>query len=106
MQHRAVNRMDLELDEGDADPGAGSGEGLARVAPEMPPEDGLPAVMTVDEVARLLRVNPKTVYEAVDRGEIPGVRRVGRVIRMSRDVVLRWLTEGQGRVSRSSRRSK
>ncbi len=62
-----------------------------------------PAVLTVDEVAALLRVERKTVYAATARGEIPGVRRVGSRLRVSRDRVLAWLAQGQDRVSRSRR---
>lgn len=60
-------------------------------------------VATVPEIASLLRVAAKTVYGMVERGELPGARRVGRTIRISRAAVLRWLSEGQGRVSRSRR---
>lgn len=59
------------------------------------------AVLTVDELADLLRVERKSAYAAIARGEIPGVRRIGRTLRVSRAAVLRWLLEGQGRVSRS-----
>ena len=58
----------------------------------------LPEILTVDEVAKLLRVNPKTVYAAIRRGDIPGARRIGATIRVSRDVVLRWI-DGQADVS-------
>ena len=68
-----------------------------------PAEGELAAVLTVDEVASLLRVERKTVYAAIQRGEIPGVRRVGSLLRISRDAVLEWLSQGQGRVSRSRR---
>ena len=61
----------------------------------------LPAVLSVDELADVLRIERKTVYAAISRGEIPGVRRIGRTIRISRDAVLSWLAEGQGRVPRS-----
>ncbi len=61
---------------------------------------GCPPVLTVDELAALLRTNRKTIYESVRLGKIPGVRRMGRSIRIHRDTVLRWLAEGQGRVSR------
>ncbi len=54
-------------------------------------EDESPAILTVDELAALLRVERKTVYAAIMRGDIPGVRRVGRSIRISRDAVLDWL---------------
>jgi excisionase family DNA binding protein len=62
---------------------------------------GLPPVLTVHELAALLRVDRKTVYNLISGGDIPGVRRLGKTIRISRDAVLRWLSEGQGRVSRS-----
>lgn len=58
--------------------------------------DVLPAVLTVDEVADLMRVDRKTAYSAIADGGIPGVRRIGRCIRVSRDELLRWLAEGQG----------
>jgi excisionase family DNA binding protein len=61
-----------------------------------------PPVITVDELAELLRLDRKTVYSAIQQGEIPGVRRIGRAIRISREAVVVWLREG--RASRSRRR--
>jgi excisionase family DNA binding protein len=61
------------------------------------------SVLNVDELAALLRVERKTVYGAIARGEIPGVRRVGTLLRVSRERVLAWLAQGQDRVSRSRR---
>lgn len=55
-----------------------------------------PEVLTVDEAAALLRVNRKTLYEAIRSGAIPGVRRIGRAIRVHRETMLRWM--GHGRV--------
>ncbi len=49
------------------------------------------SILTVDELADLLRVERKTIYAAITRGDIPGVRRVGRSIRISREAVLDWL---------------
>jgi excisionase family DNA binding protein len=63
----------------------------------------MPTVLTVDEVAQLLRVNRNTIYELFQRREIPGGRKVGRCIRFSRDVVVMWL-QGNCRDSRSHRR--
>jgi excisionase family DNA binding protein len=57
---------------------------------------GLPAVLTVEEVAGLIRVDRKTAHAAIDEGGLPGVRRLGRCIRISRDVFLRWLEQGDG----------
>jgi excisionase family DNA binding protein len=49
-------------------------------------------VLKVMEAAALLRVNEKTLREAIARREVPGVRRIGRVIRLSRGALLDWLS--------------
>lgn len=46
-----------------------------------PPE---PEFLTVDEAAALLRLNRKTLYESIRLGQVPGVVRVGRAIRIAR----------------------
>lgn len=51
----------------------------------------LPEVLTVDEVAAILKVNRKTVYRAIRRRAIPGVRRIGRSVRISSIALLGWL---------------
>jgi excisionase family DNA binding protein len=61
---------------------------------------GLPQVLTVEEVADLMRVDRKTAYAAIAEGGVPGVRRIGRCIRVSRDVLLRWLEQGDAKLSR------
>jgi excisionase family DNA binding protein len=57
---------------------------------------GLPPVLTPDDLAILLRMRKRAVLDAIVRGELPGVRRVGRKIRADRDTILRWLAEGNG----------
>lgn len=47
-------------------------------------------VLTVEEAAKLLRVGRNQLYDAVGRGDIPH-RRIGKSIRLSRSVLLRWL---------------
>jgi excisionase family DNA binding protein len=64
----------------------------------------LPRVLTPDELAKVLRVRRRSVYEAISRGDIPGVRRIGRKVRIDRDSVLAWMADGHGRAPRSSRR--
>jgi excisionase family DNA binding protein len=44
-----------------------------------------PPVLTVEELAAMLRIERKTAYAAIRRGEIPGTRRIGGVIRISRE---------------------
>lgn len=56
------------------------------------PKPKPPSVLTADEVAELLRVNRKTVYEAFHRGQLPG-HRIGNRIRFHRDEVLSLLRQ-------------
>lgn len=44
----------------------------------------LPEFLTVDETAELLRINRNSLYGAIKLGQIPGVMRIGRVIRIRR----------------------
>lgn len=55
-------------------------------------------VMTVQEVAELLRVSSTTVYTGLKAGDIPG-RKVGQQWRLSRVAVMAWLA-GQDDLSR------
>ena len=48
-------------------------------------------VLTVDEAAALLKVNRNTLYEGCARNEIPH-RRIGKLIRLSREGLMRWLS--------------
>lgn len=70
---------------------------------------GNPCIMTVDEIATLLRLNRKTVYELARQGKIP-VRRIGRSLRANRETLMRWLAEGaaprDGRRRRSAQRNR
>ncbi|AKF85846.1 hypothetical protein MFUL124B02_17640 [Myxococcus fulvus 124B02] len=57
-----------------------------------------PEFLTVDEAAALLRVNRKTLYEAIRLGQVPGVVRIGKALRI-RHAVLVDSTAGKGRDS-------
>ncbi len=81
----------------------GSTPSAATQAGRHPEEERDPesSVLNVDELATLLRVNRKTVYDALSRGQIPGAIRIGGRYRILRNAVLDWLADGQGRASRS-----
>ncbi|WP_395830372.1 helix-turn-helix domain-containing protein [Archangium violaceum] len=63
-------------------------------APRLPTPPGsdssAPEFLTVDEAAVLLRVNRKTLYESIRRGEVPGAVHLGRSVRLRRSVLLSW----------------
>lgn len=77
-------------------------------APTTSPVDtsrSIPLVLTVEEVAELLRVNRKTIYDAAARGEIPGVRRIGnRTLRFYGPALAQWLETGTGTKARRAAR--
>jgi excisionase family DNA binding protein len=76
------------------DPTAPSGPkqvGRGRKADRGPPDADTP--VTVKEAAAVLRVNPKTIYSAILRGQLQAIR-VGGVILIPRRVFEKMLREG------------
>jgi excisionase family DNA binding protein len=67
----------------------------ATDTPETPAQqttlDDLPDVLTVEQAAGVYRLGRKAMYEAVARGEVPGVIRLGRSIRISKHALARQL---------------
>jgi excisionase family DNA binding protein len=55
-------------------------------------------VMTVEEGAEFLRIGRNALYDAIGRGEVPH-RRIGRMIRLSRAALVRWLAGSCGAAS-------
>ena len=66
---------------------------LAAVERHLAPAVATSDVMTVREVAVFLRLDRKTVYDAIARGELPA-RRVGRRVVVSRTALIAWLASG------------
>jgi excisionase family DNA binding protein len=50
------------------------------------------AVLTIGEVAEMLRVHPTTVYRLLKRGDIPGFK-IGGNWRVSVNAFDRWMSE-------------
>lgn len=55
----------------------------------------LPAVLTVLETARMLRISRTLAYEGIARGEIPSVRIGRRILVPTHRLVLELLGEGE-----------
>jgi excisionase family DNA binding protein len=75
-------------------------EGVAEALGRVGAGDVSP-LMTVREVADLLRTTPKAIYHRVERGQLPGVVHDGDRILVRRADLLRWLAEGRGPSPRS-----
>ena len=63
---------------------------LGRVEVANTPEVGDDEVLTLGEVAKLLKVSPDAVRSRAEEGELPG-RRFGKEWRFARMAVLAWL---------------
>ena len=50
-----------------------------------------PIYLTPEEVADLLRTTRKAIYSRIDRGRLPGVRRVGGRLLVNRAELLAWV---------------
>lgn len=55
------------------------------------------SLMTVKEMAAMLRVSPQTLYKMLEQGEIPAVK-VGSQWRFDREKIKDWI-EGRAQVS-------
>jgi excisionase family DNA binding protein len=77
--------------------------GSSRAAPAGPElgEPGAGEVLTLEETAELLRVEPGDVLALIEAGELPA-RLLGRQWRLSRTAVLAWLA-GDGSPGRRAR---
>lgn len=63
--------------------------------------DDMLDVLDVREAAKLLRIHTDTLYNIVNRNEIPH-RRLGRAIRFSRAALMRWLEDAGWRSSKGT----
>jgi len=59
------------------------------------PRDNTARFLVVREVADVLRTSTAAIYAMVERGQLPGVTRVGRRILIHRDSLLDWLDESR-----------
>lgn len=51
----------------------------------------MPFLLTPREVASLLRTSRKSIYTMVERGQLPGITRIGKRLLLRRDDLLSWL---------------
>lgn len=48
-------------------------------------------LLTPDDVARVLRTSRVAIYKMQERGQLPGVRRIGRRLLFDRAALLDWM---------------
>jgi excisionase family DNA binding protein len=50
-------------------------------------------LLTPNEVAASLRTSRKAVYAMIERGQLPGIVRIGRRVLVREDALLDWLRQ-------------
>jgi len=70
----------------------------------MTTSSAMPTLLKVQEVADLLRTSAAAIYAMVERGQLPGVTRIGRRILVRRDALLDWLDQKSARSPKELRR--
>jgi excisionase family DNA binding protein len=67
---------------------------VARTDGREPGPGVLPAMLTIDEVARLLSCSTRTVYRLNDAGRMPRPVRLGALVRWNRTEIEQWIADG------------
>jgi excisionase family DNA binding protein len=55
--------------------------------------EGKPTLMTPGEVATVLRTSRKAIYAMIERGQLPGVIRIGRRVLIREQELVEWLRQ-------------
>ena len=64
----------------------------------------LPVLLTVDDVAELLRTTNRAIYAMIERRQLPGVVRIGRRVLFRSADLLDWLNQKSAPSQRSAQR--
>ena len=66
--------------------------------------DSESVLLTVSEVADVLRTSRKAIYAMIERGQLPGLRRIGRRVLIRRADLLHWLDHNCASSPKGARR--
>jgi hypothetical protein len=76
-------------------------ERLATLAEPSPPR--LPLLLTIGAFSALVGWSESATRHRIERGQLPGVRRIGGRVYLRRDEVLPFVLEGRGQSRERSR---
>jgi excisionase family DNA binding protein len=61
----------------------------------------LPLLLTADETGQLLRTSRSAIYAMIERGQLPGVTRIGRRVLIRSDLLMGWIDHNRAPSPRS-----
>ena len=62
--------------------------------------------MTIEEVAELLRISSRSVYNMAQTGELPGAIKIGNQWRINRELLMEWTMEQATKAPDKSKKRK
>ncbi len=83
---------------------AGRFASLHRSAQVATGTEALPLLLTVDDVAQLLRTTNRAIYAMTERRQLPGLVRIGRRVLFRTADLLDWLNQKSAPSHRSEQR--
>ena len=76
----------------------------ARQVSSLRGAEAQPVLLTVDDVAQLLRTTNRAIYAMIERRQLPGIVRIGRRVLFRTADLLDWLNQKSAPSQRSEQR--
>ena len=78
----------------DPEPEAFDAEAIRRSADQRPNTAKLPELLTIRELAKVLKLSPRSIWRLVKNHQLPAPVRIGGSIRWRADTITRWIDKG------------
>ena len=78
----------------DPEPDASAAEAIRRSADQHPNTGILPELLTIRELAKVLKLSPRSIWRLVKNHQLPAPVRIGGSIRWRADDITRWIDDG------------
>ena len=78
----------------DPEPEASDAEAIRRFADQHANPGKLRELLTIRELAKVLKLSPRSIWRLVKNRELPAPVRIGGSIRWRADVITRWIDAG------------
>lgn len=95
----AVNERNEHHHETNIRPNVSAKHSASEPAPQREP-----LLLTVEEVASLLRTSTKAIYAMAERGQIAGITRFGRRLLFRRDLLVQWICQRSNAIAQGKKR--
>ena len=78
----------------DPEPDASAAESIHRSVNQNANSGKLPELLTIRELAKVLKLSPRSIWRLVKNQQLPAPVRIGGSIRWRADAITRWIDAG------------